>query len=188
MKFLSKITYNNLTIIKQNLQKIFVVQDNGIVDLPCQSGIDVELSSNQIIPSGVWTKICYDSVKKDRQSEYDISNFKYEAKSVGVYMISACVSLIVDTNVDTFTPDISGNKKLAIFKNGVSTNREIDFKVSTYAYGEEFSSNVVPLNENFTTAIDLEEGDYLEIFCFNGNEALTTVLPLKTWLTILKLT
>ena len=77
----------NVKILDSGSNAIFTLQNSGIFTLPLQSGVTVQLSSDQSIP-GIATKLLYNTVVgSDAQNEWDDSNYRFVVTQAGIYLI-----------------------------------------------------------------------------------------------------
>lgn len=73
--------------------KYILNTENGILTLPEQPYVKMNMSVSQIIPANVSTKLQFTSRNVDVKWEYDVDNFLYRPSSAGVYMIMAHLGL-----------------------------------------------------------------------------------------------
>lgn len=90
----------------------FVLNNNGILDLPKQSGCSGYRSAAQSIATNIWTKVQHNGVLFDNQNEFDnVTNYRFTFTKPGNYLVMHCVHYGAPV-VEKFI--VSG-----IYKNGV---------------------------------------------------------------------
>ena len=108
-------------------------------------------TTTQSIGAGADTKVEFNAETFDNLSEYDpTTNFRFTAKSAGIYLITA--------GVDWGSQADGNTTRLHLYKNGVIKNR-LDAKLIG---GASFASS------NGSIMLKLAAGDYLEIFVYTG--------------------
>ena len=132
---------------------------SGITSLPKQSGFRATRGTAQSIPTGVGTKIQYDTEEYDIQGEYDnATNFRFTATKAGIYAISASLM----TNAAAW--DAGEVFAILIYKNDVAVtqgHRSFAQAAQTSAY----------LPSAICDQRYLAAGDYLEIFAYHNQGA-----------------
>ena len=73
-------------------QDIFEGYSSGIFSLKNQSAVYVTLSADQTIASGTTTKLAFDNVGYDNQSEFNTTNHRFTATKDGIYLV--CLSIL----------------------------------------------------------------------------------------------
>lgn len=130
--------------IRDNGTVVRKMYDGGIMDLPKQSGCRVRLTSDQAIPTDIWTKMALATEDWDIQNEYDsVTTYRFTATKAGKYQVN--LQGYVDTLADT------DNYSIAIKKNG--------------AFSSCFSANnvaaTISASVSASDIVELAVGDYI---------------------------
>ncbi|MBA7687832.1 hypothetical protein ES703_96305 [subsurface metagenome] len=145
----------------------FVLQHDGILDLPKQSRADVRLTSDQTIATAAWTKIAFSNEQYDEQGEFDaVTNYRFTANKAGYYL--SCLGAIL---IDMIAAKRIG---LSIYKNGVH-----------YALGGMLhGSHTCDMMTSFASIIPLAATDYIEAYLYHdtgANKTLSADLSHTFW-------
>jgi len=149
----------------------FLMHEDGIIDLPKQSGCSVSLFNNQPIPNITWTKVTLSAVVFDIQSEFDnVTNYRFTAKKAGSYLITGAV--------DWYNNAV-GQRTVAFYKNGV-------------VLYPTYSTFDAPLRPSFTHPttlhiVPLAAGNYLELYCKQVSGSAVYIMSSQSKASIWKL-
>lgn len=106
----------------------------------------------QTIPSGIHTKVTFDTEDWDPDNCFDLPNDKFIVPEAGKYLCN----LVIRFN----SPIANKNYEAGIKKNG-----------NWYAYHAGHSSTTSSLNRVLTTVVDCAIDDYLEAFAYQNSGA-----------------
>jgi len=150
--------------------QVLNINTAGILTLPKQSACYAYLSSNQSISANVVTKINLDATLFDTQNEFDATNHRITVSKNGKYLIIGSININAET---------SGNILFNIIeRNGV----QVGISKLTAAANVSHIFNVV-------TVLELEAGDYIELFAKNTNNDTTIFAGSDvTYLCVIKIT
>lgn len=142
-------------VTQQSIKAYVDARDIGIIPQ-----YRVELSGDQSIPSGVATKIQFDTEIFDTNSNYDnVTNYRWTPTEPGKYLITA---ILLFENITASDVGIC-----FIFKNGSTDSQNV---VEAYA-------NNVNVNPMVTALIDMNgTTDFIEIYAFQDSGANKNVL------------
>lgn len=142
------------TALEQVVTGGITLQENGVINpwgdntLTSRSGAAVFTSTLQNITAGASTKINYQNVVFDRQTEYSTTTMRFIPKSTGLYLVTANVTLSTTTSIST--------ARLSVYKNGIEDSRG-DIKPT---------SSTSPTMLHLCVPHLLNAGDYIEIYIY----------------------
>lgn len=140
----------------------------NITRIPSQSAFRAYQSTAQSIAAATWTKVAYQTVVYDHQSEYDAVNYRFTAKSDGIYVVSAGIA---------WASQVDGNRTiLDIYKNGSFDTRLDDKAIGAATYGTTIGS----------ASVKVALGDYLEIFAYTVNALSTSAAAGASYFEVVK--
>jgi hypothetical protein len=151
--------------------KLFGQTNSGILSLPFQSATQATMSATQSLSNAVWTKIAFNTVSVNTQSEYNTTLYRFTAKESGVYVVS--------TNLQ-FANHNQRTRGVWIYKNGTGTiYRKLQDTESNEATSETYLC--------LTITINLVAGDYLEIYGYQNRGGTLNVNNLYAWFNVNKI-
>jgi len=146
-----------------------LIHDDGIIDYPKQSGCRARLTNNQPLLHNTWTKVALYTVIVDKQSEFDVDNYRFTAKRAGWYLTSGAAS---------WEANAVGNRWVAFYKNGALVMASQSY---TNANGLGYFNLLTPLH-----LINLDAEDYMELWVKQNSGAELYITTGATSATILK--
>jgi len=148
---------------------------NDIVDLVTGSMVEVYRNATQSIPSSSnYTKVQFNSKVVDSLNEFDIStNYRFTATKAGRFLVTCTVGF----------PKMKGYRGIALYKNGSTTNKIVGHEDDSQLLA---SSNTIQ-QLNFSHTIDLDIGDYIEIWVRQQDSGNINIDANTTRLTITQL-
>lgn len=144
----------NISMITNFIIDSVNIDTEGIIDMRYQPGCRVRLEDNQLVPSGIWTKLNLIVEDHDNNANYDNAiNIRFDIPKTGIYSIS------YSAKVD----GIIGNSLLitAIYVNGV------------IAGGYEISELLNMLSVNLVNSgadiMKLNKNDFIELWVYHND-------------------
>ena len=115
------------------------------------------MSGNQNITKLTETKVTFDTVVTDANSEWDAVNTKWVCAEDGTYLVTA---------VGSYVANSSGMRGLFAYVDGVK---------HVYIFGYAWNNGTVTTRPQFAFPIELVTGNYLEVYTYHSS----TTTPLE---------